>query len=233
MRVSRELGALTVDSGLACDTFNFICGARLKPAEVTARVGSLCKFFGPRPFSWWVGPGDTPEDLGEALVAAGLNRSDSEVAMGARLDALHLGAPVPDGLSITRVQSSAQLRDFASVVACNWNPPDPNVRAFYEQAATLLLRPECPLWLYVGYLNGRAVATAELTVSAGAVGLYNIATLQEYRGRGAGTALTTVPLRDALARGHQLAVLQAAPDGLRIYERIGFQAFGTITEYKP
>ena len=48
-----------------------------------------------------------------------------------------------------------------------------------------------------------------------------------------GLALTLQPLLDARAAGHTVAVLQAATQGVRIYERIGFQAFGGITEYKP
>jgi len=40
-------------------------------------------------------------------------------------------------------------------------------------------------------------------------------------------------LEDARAAGLRTAVLQAAPDGVGVYRRLGFAEFGTIREYKP
>jgi hypothetical protein len=45
--------------------------------------------------------------------------------------------------------------------------------------------------------------------------------------------MTWRPLHDARAGGCDLGVLQAAPDGVSIYRRLGFTAFGDITEFKP
>jgi hypothetical protein len=45
--------------------------------------------------------------------------------------------------------------------------------------------------------------------------------------------LTWQPLRDACAAGCDLAVLQAAAAGVGLYRRLGFMAFGEVTEYKP
>ena len=57
-----------------------------------------------------------------------------------------------------------------------------------DPSASALLSADAPLWLYVGYLGDRPIATAELTAAAGVVGLYNISTLAAYRRRGFGTA---------------------------------------------
>jgi predicted acetyltransferase len=45
--------------------------------------------------------------------------------------------------------------------------------------------------------------------------------------------MTGTPLLEAREAGHTMAILQAAPAGIRIYERLGFRQFGGITEYKP
>ena len=45
--------------------------------------------------------------------------------------------------------------------------------------------------------------------------------------------MTWRPLRDARERGCDLGVLQAAPEGVSIYRRLGFRPFGEITEFKP
>jgi ribosomal protein S18 acetylase RimI-like enzyme len=139
----------------------------------------------------------------------------------------------PAGLRIERVRTRDQLREFAALNAANWTPPDAHVLRFYELAEEILLTPNAPLRLYLGYLHGVAVATAELTISEGTAGLYNISTMPAFRRRGIGSAMTVRPLLDARAAGIQVAVLQAAPDGIGVYKRVGFEAFGEIVEFKP
>jgi hypothetical protein len=45
--------------------------------------------------------------------------------------------------------------------------------------------------------------------------------------------MTLRPLVDARAAGYHTAVLQAAPDGVGVYARLGFAPTGRYTEYKP
>lgn len=224
---------LLTDSGLPTDTFNLICRARLTAETAPMRVAAALTYFEQvaRPFCWWVGPADQPATLGALLLAAGLHQAETELAMAVDLAALRL-VDAPSGLEIRRVRTAQELADFAQVNAANWSPPDPLALRYFAQTATALLAPDAPQWFYVGYLDGQPVAASELTVGGGVVGLYNICTLEAYRRRGFGLALTLQPLLDARVAGHSVAVLQAATQGVRIYERIGFQTFGGITEYK-
>src|SRR5262249_51523314 len=107
------------------------------------------------------------------------------------------------------------------------------VLRFYEAAAPVLRSAASPLWLYVGYQGDRPVAAAELTVGGGVVGLYGISTLARDRRRGYGSAITLRPLLDARTAGYRAAVLQAAPDVIGVYARLGFVATGRYVEYKP
>lgn len=226
---------LLTDSGLPTDTFNLICRARLNTDTAPARVAATLAYFQQveRPFCWWVGPADQPATLGELLVAAGLHQAETELAMAVDLAALRTADLAPAGLLIRRVLTPQELADFAQVNAANWSPPDPLAIRYFQQTASVLLAPDAPQWFYVGYFDGQPVAASELTVGGGVVGLYNICTLEAYRRRGFGLALTLQPLLDARVAGHTVAVLQAAAQGVNIYERIGFHAFGGITEYKP
>jgi GNAT superfamily N-acetyltransferase len=234
MRVDDTPDLLVVDSGLPSDTFNFAARARLDPARLDARIAEVRDRFrtAGRPFSWWMGAADRPARLGEALRRAGFEAAESEVAMAADLDAL-VEPPVPAGLRVERARTPAQLDDFAAVLAANWSPPDPSVARFYAAAAPYLLASGSPLRLYVGYLDDEPVASAELTVGGGVVGLYNIATIERRRGRGIGSAITAHPLLDARAEGHRTGILQASADGLNVYARLGFRPTGHYTEYKP
>lgn len=234
MVVRDEPDLVLVDSGLACDTFNFVLRARLDRETAARRIAVALGHFRQveRPFSWWVGPADLPADLGRRLEAQGLARAESELAMAAKLAGLP-GEPPPAGLEIRRVRTPGELGDFARVNAANWSPPDEDVVRFHERTAPVTLSAGAPQWFYVGYLEGAPVCAAELTVGGGVAGLYGISTLAAFRRRGFGRALTLQPLLDARAAGLRHAVLQASADGAPVYRRLGFEAFGEITEYKP
>jgi ribosomal protein S18 acetylase RimI-like enzyme len=231
--VHRTADLVVADSGLFCDTFNFICRARMDPAAAARTAAWAISLFGVRPFSWWVGPADRPADLGNSLLAAGLVAAESELAMATDLSLLREIEQSPAGFALRRVASPETLREFAAVSAQNWTPPDVQVTRFYALAERALLDPDCPQRLYLGWLDGIPVATAEVTLSGGLAGVYNISTLAPFRRRGIGTAMTLAPLREARAAGCRRAVLQAAPDGVSLYRRLGFIPFGAITEYKP
>ena len=232
-RMDPEL--VLADSGLPCDTFNIVCRARLAgPRGIERCRDAVAHFRGVgRPFSWWLGPADEPAGLGTMLESVGLERAESELAMAARLDALPDDLPDVPGLQVRRVHTRPDLQAWAAVTASNWTPPDEQVIGFYERTSAALLDPDTPLWLYLGLLDGIAVATAEATLHGGTVGLFNVATADAYRGRGIGSWMTWQPLRDAATAGCTLGVLQAADAGVGVYRRLGFAAFGEIAEYKP
>jgi ribosomal protein S18 acetylase RimI-like enzyme len=233
MRALLGQDLVLTDCGMRCDTFNAACRARLAPAAASARIREAIAWFAGRPFSWWVGPADGPADLPARLSDAGLSPAESEVAMAADLSRLRPVDTAPDGLVIRRVRTATELARYARINAANWNPPDRLLVRFYEVAGPVLLAPESPLRMYVGYAGDQAVATCELTVGGGVAGLYGISTLAAHRHRGYGSAMTAYPLLEAREDGIATAVLQASAAGLGVYERIGFEKFGEITEYKP
>jgi GNAT superfamily N-acetyltransferase len=231
-RVESTPELVLVDSGLACDTFNFVCRARLG-RDAAGRAAAARRFFDEtgHPFSWWVGPPDEPADLGRALEAAGFVAAEPELGMVC--DLARLSAPAPPGeLRVARVESVDEVEAFSAVVAANWDPPDPLVVAYYRSAARLLVDPSSPLRLYAGYVDGRAVATAEVCVAAGVAGLYGVATLAAERRRGYATAVIARALGDARDEDVRVGALQSSDDGRHVYARMGFRPHGEYVEYQ-
>jgi GNAT superfamily N-acetyltransferase len=234
-RVQYDQDLVLVDSGLPCDTFNFVCRAWLAPESAADRIRDAREFFAisGHPFSWWLGPSLSPADLPALLQEAGLEPAETEAAMAIDLASLPDVPPRPPALHIRRVQTRRDLMAYAKISAANWSPPDPEVLRFYELAESALLSPETQQWLYLGVLDTIPVATAEITIGGGIVGMYNVSTVPAFRRRGIGTAMTHLPLAAAWEAGYSVAILQAAEGAVRVYERLGFVSFGGVTEFKP
>lgn len=77
--------------------------------------------------------------------------------------------------------------------------------------------------LYVGEVSGQPVVTAAALTRGPWVGVFNVATVAEYRRRGYGAAITAHVAADAAAHGAQWAWLQSSPAGYGVYRRLGFE----------
>ncbi|WP_433344326.1 GNAT family N-acetyltransferase [Streptomyces sp. CA-253872] len=221
------------DSGLDDDTFNVVAGARFPGRASSARVLATLAALRTtgRRFTWWVGPGSRPEGLPALLAAAGAPVAARETGMSRSLRRALPRAGARRGLVVRRVRTPEDLAGFAAVLAANWEPPAATVRRFYAESVETLSRPGCPALLFVGEVAGEVVASAEVFLSEGVAGLYNVSTREGFRRRGYGTAVTLAALGAARAAGFGTAVLQASEEGERLYRRLGFRSFGVYTEH--
>ena len=81
--------------------------------------------------------------------------------------------------------------------------------------------------------RGGAVVAASLAFDhEGDCGLFNVATMEDARRSGYGTAVTAAQLRDAIARGCATATLQSTQVAERLYASLGFRDLGRIHEYR-
>jgi ribosomal protein S18 acetylase RimI-like enzyme len=127
-------------------------------------------------------------------------------------------ASVPsDGFSIDLI--AGDEADTANdVLAAAFGAP----RELFDAFSAACTRIDGAAW-YGGRVDGEMVATALGLVSDGAIGVFNVATSPEYRGRGYGAALTARVARDGFANGATLAYLQSSEMGHGVYRKLGFR----------
>lgn len=223
---------LVADSGLHDDTFNVVCRARFGIPEASTRIEETSDLVAGtgRPFSWWVGPASTPEDLRALLTMHGWAEQDSELAMAARLSGVPAQAP-RGGLRVERVVDARTLRDYAGLLAANWTPASATVPVYFDAVAESILGGRCASVFVVGYVDGRPVSGAEVHLGDGVAGLYGVVTLEAFRGNGYAGAVTRAALQVARRSGASAAVLQATARGAGVYSRLGFTPVGRYTEF--
>jgi len=156
-------------------------------------------------------------DVDAALRAMGLEMVATRPAMAVRVQDLD-PAQIPEGVEIVRVTDAEVLAELVEV----------EIGAFETDRAVAegLLAPSqlsLPnVRLYAALADGRAVAQAVTNTQDGAIGVFGVATLPEYRGRGIGTAITAFAIDD-VGDEAGLAWLQSTEVGRPLYERMGFR----------
>lgn len=125
--------------------------------------------------------------------------------------------PLPDGLEIVPVTTAEQLEEFGSTMVEAFPVPELAGRPYGGFGPGLL---EVPGWrMWIGRVDGRAVATSAVHVHAGLNDVEWISTSPEARGRGIGAAVTWAA---TLADPTLPAMLIASDPGQPVYERMGY-----------
>jgi GNAT superfamily N-acetyltransferase len=126
------------------------------------------------------------------------------------------GGPPPDvpvALTITPVVDERTMHDFVATLVEAYPVPGG------EGSPISTLEALGPIRLYVGYVDGRAVATSGTCVSHGLNDVEWVSTRAEYRRKGIGAALTWAA---SLAEPSLPAALIASDDGQGVYEAMGY-----------
>lgn len=208
--------------------FKGIWGTRLAPDDVHAAAEEALAWFRERgaPYAfWWAGPTTEPEDLGARIEPHGFVPFEIEApGQVAELRALDWGAlaRVPAGFRAERVADERGLEAFGATFVQAFEVPEWAGSAWVEATRAFGIG-RSPWDLYVGWLDGRPVATNMLFCGAGVATVFAIGTVAEARAQGIGAAITLAGLADARERGYRYAVLFATELGAPVYRRIGFR----------
>jgi GNAT superfamily N-acetyltransferase len=132
--------------------------------------------------------------------------------------------PVPAELAIRRVTDPDGVADHRAAAAGGFDMPV----EWLESLITVEVASHPDAAMYAGYVDGVPVVAGLGIRSGRTIGVYDIATLPEVRGRGYGAAMTMRIVDDGAAAGCDVASLQASAMGRPLYERLGFR---TVVDY--
>jgi ribosomal protein S18 acetylase RimI-like enzyme len=213
-------------AAIHCDVpfpmFNAVTGARFgsDAARRTEEVADSYIEAG-LPWMWWVTPSHTSPELEAVLAARGLQRED---VPGMYVDLAAAPTTVEvDGLTIDQTGDAAA---FIDVMVAGFGMPE-----MVRGPMTEVMSQFTDAINVIASLDGRPVACGTAYLSGPTAGLYNIATVEDARGRGVGHAVTQQLMALARASGAQHAVLHASESGRPVYERAGFVEVCQVPQY--
>lgn len=153
-----------------------------------------------------------------ALEARGYHRGSAPVPGMTRKIAASVPPP-PGPLVVEEVCTPEQLLGFREAAFSGFGYPVAAAHLILDQG--LLGLPQ--VRMYVGMVEGVAVATSMLVATGEVAGIYWVATVADQRGRGYGESLTWSAVAGGRERGCHIASLQASKSGRPLYERMGFE----------
>lgn len=215
-RVIREEGAVAVVSGIPLPTLNGVWLERANPsaATVAALLDTVAAAGVPHSLHLWSGSDD---GLCEVAASRGMTCEGQVPAMA--VDGTTVAATrSPAGLAI-RELSPGQAPVHAQVASAGFGIPSDHFQWLINPAVLGLDSVRC----YVGELDGQPVTTGLGCTLGGCTGIFDIATLPGFRGRGFGRAITARAVADGLAGGASWCWLQSSAMGYRVYRCLGFR----------
>jgi predicted GNAT family acetyltransferase len=214
--VRRENGFVSGVTGVALPTLNGVWPEQIELGEgVVSPVLDEVARSGV-PYCLQLRPG-APQQLAALAASRGMARADPIPLMVLDTsDGLEAAKNV-DGLRIRRLEPDEAVL-HARIAARGFETPvEPFVQLMTPE---LLRRPGTRC--YLGEIDGEAVTTSVGVTLGGSVGIFNVATPRQHRGRGFGAAVTARAVADGLTDGAQWSFLQSSMAGYGVYRRMGY-----------
>ncbi|MBJ7958862.1 MULTISPECIES: GNAT family N-acetyltransferase [Bacillus cereus group] len=236
MDVKETKDYITVDCGLPADTFNIITLLNSNVTEGIEKLYKEVECYNQKkfPMSVWFWDDKQEQTIKSELIKLGLKEAEKNIAMVAELKTIHPRINMPVGFTIQKASSSGQIKKFGETLANLFGTSEEgeNVQAYYNQISSLDLWNSDDMKLYLGLYKGDVVTVGSLVCTKYSVGIYDIATKEEMRGKGFGSTMFNYLLQEAKQLKNTYCVLQASPDGINIYKKSGFQALGQMTVFE-
>ena len=129
-------------------------------------------------------------------------------------------------LRIELIENENQLKEWTKIVGVALTGDGIDENIFYRMSK------QDNAFFYLAYIDDVPVATSLIIQKEDEVGVYLIATLEQFRKKGIGKFITAYSLWKAKEAGARLAHLQATELGKAVYQSIGFEIMGKVPVFK-
>lgn len=214
---------------IACQTSNLAsCNrALIKTTPQEAELNSLQHFMGNNVYTLWI-PSDSLIDNEikknkqfEYLISFPIMKlamkSLREIVLNNRID-------------VRQVYTAQELDLWIDIVTKVYNIQHQEFRSYIMYLESIPNKERITYW--IGYWDGKPVATSMFIVENSTVGIHWVATLIDFRNKGMGFAVTHNPLIHLHKLGTEQAVLFASALGKPVYETMGFKTLLHCSVYK-
>ncbi|KAB2459784.1 GNAT family N-acetyltransferase [Bacillus sp. CH126_4D] len=236
MNVKETKDYIAVDCGLPADTFNIITLLNSNVTEGVEKLYKEVECYNQKkfPMSVWLWDAEQERDIKSELIKIGLKEAEQNIAMVADLKTIHPILNMPVGFTIEKASLSGQIKNFGETLANLFGTSEEgiHVQAFYNETVSFDLWNSEHMKLYLGIFKNEVVSVGSLVCTKDSIGIYDIATKEEMRGKGFGSTMFHYLLQEAKELKVAQCVLQASPDGINIYKKAGFQPVGQMTVFE-
>jgi GNAT superfamily N-acetyltransferase len=224
-------GISATSTGLQEGLLNLAHDARFPsetpPEVVDEEIEAIKAFFRNRgvPFIWWLSPFAAPPHMDEHLPRHGFHLLEYHLpALVAPLSTFDNGPSFDPEIQVWQANSLADLHAASTIRRIAFRFPEGVARTYFEAMAEDWLCG-APARLFVARVGnaGPPVGIGALIMGAGLPGVYVMATLPAWEGRGLGKALLRRILQTARDEGHAKIVLTAGARAYSLYQKFGFE----------
>ncbi len=230
----RAIGYSVIDNGFNCvvncnlnsTMFNVTCKTNFDD-KVEDRIQEVIDQYNKKPFAWWLGPGDTPSDLGLRLEKYGFSKGSREYVMFCKLIDFK-PFELDKNITIKQVTTRKQIDDFLLTLSVY----DQNVSEFFnDKIISSEVMERNPF--FVSYIDGNPVSNGSLHFNDDIAGIYDILTCENSRSNGIGTNMMKYLINFVCQKGYNEICLSTSSDlGFRIYTRLGLRVVGLYDYYE-
>ncbi|MFN7116917.1 MAG: GNAT family N-acetyltransferase [Saprospiraceae bacterium] len=232
MSVEATTTYVRVDCGLPSDTFNAVVITR---ADFNASK-SILQYYQIKnfPTAFWVFESPAAPEIEQQLIDLQLVSNELNMAMLVDLRSLQANYKATPEFTIQLASTPKEMLTHAEVLASLFEPAAEanQIKKYYQSISPYYEANTSPIQFFIGIHQEEVVSTGTLFFDQNAVGIYDIATKINVRGKGFGSQMFHYLLQVAKNQGATTAVLQASPDGLGIYKKAGFEEIGSVKVFE-
>lgn len=176
------------------------------------------------PFCWWIPSGPLSEDIDKTLRKRGFNQTMEVKGMAVEIPKISIQEPLPDNIQLIQAQTHQDFVDWMNVLRQAFDM-DKQGADWYRNMLEKLYQSTQVMQCYVAYQEDQPVSSLTLFLDKKVASFYNVGTIPSFRGRGLTSAMTLYCLQLAQKQGYNWATLQANPNSVRLFNRLGFSSF--------